>query len=339
MKDANLQRWRAHKQVTPEERELLQATAGAPDDPVVAKHRKALAQVLNGAWRSGVLEPDQLDFIFDRIPLPAGTDAKFALDFYRPADGWGESETHKAFFIPKEGMIPQVAIEGEELYIPTFRVGNAIDWPLVYARDARWDVIAKAIEVFTNGFVQRLNDQGWRVILQCAAQNAVITDAAAAAGAFTKRLLTNMQTGIRRLVGGRGSRLTDLYLSPESLADIRNFDNTALDDVTLRNILTTGEDGVPMMYGVRLHDTLDLGANQDYQDILVNDLGLVLGADLEYVVGLDLSNRDSFVMPVREDMQMFDDPALHRKQRAGVYGWLEVGFGCLDSRRAQLGSL
>lgn len=325
---------------TDEEKALLRATAGAPDDPVAQKHRRALAQVLNRAWKSGVLEPDQIEPIFDRITLPRGADAKFPLDFFRPSDGWGESETHKAFIVPKEGSIPQVAIEGEEIFVPTFKMANAIDWALDYARDARWDVVAKALEVFTNGFVQRLNDEGWKVILAAAASHgSVVSDSAAAAGVFTKRLLTSLMTEIKRLTGGRGSRLTDLYLSPEAVADIRNFDNTILDDITLRNILVTPEDGTPQMFGVRLHESPDFGANQDYQDILINDNGVSLGADLEFVVGLDLENRDSFVMPVREEMQMFDDPALHRRQRAGVYGWLEVGFATLDNRRVILGSL
>lgn len=333
-----LKRWKA-RESTKEEQLLLRATYGEPNDPVVAKHRQALAQVLNRAWRSGVLEPDQIEPIFDRIVLPAGADAKFPLDFYRPSDGWGEGETHKAFIIPKEGALPQVAIEGEEVYVPTFRMGNAIDWALVYARDARWDVVAKAIEVYTNGFVQRLNDEGWRVVLAAAATHTTVTDAAAAAGVFTKRLLTNLMTAIKRQVGGRGSRVTDIYLSPESVADIRNFDNTILDDITLRNILITPEDGTPQLYGVRLHDTPDLGVDQDFQDILIDDLGVSLGADQEFIVALDLQNRDSFVMPVREDMSMFDDPTLHRRQRAGVYGWIEVGFAALDTRRAILGSL
>jgi hypothetical protein len=44
-------------------------------------------------------------------------------------------------------------------------------------------------------------------------------------------------------------------------------------------------------------------------------------------------------MPVREEMQMFDDPTLHRSAKAGVYGWMEIGFAALDTRRAVLGQL
>jgi hypothetical protein len=337
----DMNRWVNH-QATERENELLRATAGDPEDPQAKKHRRSFAQVLRRAWRTGVLEPDQIEPIFDRIVLPPGADAKFPLDFYRPSDGWGENETHKAFFIPKEGEIPRVAIDGEEILVPTNKYANAIDWPLDYAREARWDVIAKAMEVYTNGFVQRLNDEGWKVVLTSAGSHgSVVTDSAAATGVFTKRLLTNLMTEIKRIpTGGRGSRVTDIYMSPEAVADIRNFDNTILDDITLRNILITPEDGTPQLFGIRLHDAPDFGVGQDYQTIITDDVGVALPAgDEEFIVALDLANRDSFVMPVREEMDMFDDPTLHRKQRAGVYGWLQVGFAALDNRRALLGSL
>ena len=61
-------------------------------------------------------------------------------------------------------------------------------------------------------------------------------------------------------------------------------------------------------------------------------------ADLELVVGLDQSSNDSFVMPVRQQLEVFEDPTLHRQQRAGFYGWAEIGFGVLDNRRVILGS-
>jgi len=64
----------------------------------------------------------------------------------------------------------------------------------------------------------------------------------------------------------------------------------------------------------------------------------VQGSDVELVVGLDQSKSDSFVMPVKAQLQVFEDPTLHRQQRAGYYGWAELGFGVLDNRRVVLGS-
>jgi hypothetical protein len=54
---------------------------------------------------------------------------------------------------------------------------------------------------------------------------------------------------------------------------------------------------------------------------------------------MDMSINDSFLMPVKQEVTIFEDPTLHRQQRAGVYGWAELGFAVLDNRRILLGSL
>jgi hypothetical protein len=66
--------------------------------------------------------------------------------------------------------------------------------------------------------------------------------------------------------------------------------------------------------------------------------GAVQASDLELVVGIDQSARDSFIMPMKQALQVFEDPMLHRQQRAGYYGWSELGFAVLDNRRVILGS-
>lgn len=320
--------------ITDEERDLLKCTASRSEES--AKYRQALAQTLEKAWRQGVLEPDLLDGIFDRIMVPRGADVKFPFDFYGPS----EEGFYKAFAVPREGAIPERMIEGDEIYVPTYKIGNAISWDLDYARDGRWDIVGRAIEVFTNGFIRKLNDDGWHIVLTAAGENSVYSDSSATSGVFTKRLLTTLQTSIKRLTGGRNSRVTDLYISPEAMADIRNFAETAVDDVTLRNLVLSPEDSVPQFFGVRIHELQELGASQEYQTYLTGTVGASLAAgDEEFVVALDLLNRDAFVHPVREEMSMFDDPALHRSMRAGVYGWMEVGFAALDTRRVILGSL
>ena len=82
----------------------------------------------------------------------------------------------------------------------------------------------------------------------------------------------------------------------------------------------------------------ELGADQEYQNFYVNQLsGTFTGSDVELVVGLDQSSNDSFIMPVKQDVQIFEDDALHRQQRAGFYGWAEIGFAVLDNRRILLG--
>src|SRR5690606_30193139 len=140
------------------QKELLRATASS-DDQVAGEHRKVIAQVMADAWKAGVLEPDLLGTIFTKHVLGPGVEPKFPFDFYGPEN----EDAYEAIVMPKHGRIPERVIEGDEARITTYKIVNSISWPLDYARDARWDVVARAIEVFTNGFTRKINDDGWHV--------------------------------------------------------------------------------------------------------------------------------------------------------------------------------
>jgi len=231
--------------------------------------------------------------------------------------------------------------------IPTYSITSSIDYLLRYAREARWDVAGRAAQVMEAGFVKKMNDDGWHTLLAAGVdRNILVYDGDATAGLFSKRLVSLMQTVMRRNAGGNtGSanrgRLTDLYVSPEALEDVRNWGLDQVDEVTRREIYTASEGGAPItrIYGVNLHDLDELGEGQEYQDFFTNGLGgAVEASDLELVVGLDQGANDSFVMPMKQALQVFEDPTLHRQQRVGYYGWAELGFGVLDNRRIILGS-
>ena len=154
-----------------------------------------------------------------------------------------------------------------------------------------------------------------------------------------------MKVVMRRNGGGNSSsinrgQLTDLYISPEAEEDIRNFGVDELDEVSRREVITQEGGLLARMFGVNLHVLDELGDGQEYNDYYLGDLsGTLPAGKQEIVVGLDLTNRDSFVMPVRQGVQIWEDPTLHRQRRAGMYGWAEQGFAALDTRRTLLGAL
>lgn len=303
--------------------------------------RRALAQALQGAYRAAVLVEDTLDDIYERVPLAPGADSRFPLHFLAP----GEEEDRIAWVMPKEGAIPHRFIEGDELYVPTYVVANSIDWPLRYARDARWDVVQDALDVYRYGFVRRFNDDGWHTLISAAVTNGRVQDTAAADGVLTKKLITNLMVGIKRLTGGRLSKVTHIYLSPEAFADIRNWADTDVDEYTRREIFVGPEPGgLPSIFGIGLRELQELGEGQPYQDYMESsdgaDKGSWFTSDKEFCMALDLRRRANypFKMPIREDVRIFDDPALHRSARAGVYGWAEVGFAVLDNRYSLVGT-
>jgi len=156
-----------------------------------------------------------------------------------------------------------------------------------------------------------------------------------------------MKTVMRRNGGGNSTsnnraQLTDLYVSPEAIEDIRNWGLDQVDEITRREIYVAndGAGSLTRIFGVNLHALDELGEGQEYQLYYQNVLGGTFPAgDVELVVGIDQSKRDSFIMPVREQVQIFEDESLHRQKRAGYYGWAEQGFAVLDNRRVILGSL
>ena len=230
--------------------------------------------------------------------------------------------------------------------IPTYSIASSVDYLLRYAREARWDIVGRAMEA---GFTKKMNDDGWHTILAAGVdRNILVYDGDAVDGMFSKRLVSLMQTVMRRNSGGNSAsvgrgRLTDLYVSPEALEDVRNWGLDQVDEVTRREIYTAPEGGAPItrIFGVNLHDLDELGEGQEYQDFFTGSSNLnadLKTGDVELVVGLDQSTNDSFVMPVKEQLQVFEDPTLHRQQRAGYYGFAELGFGVLDNRRVIVGS-
>ena len=327
---------RRKKEVTPDMKDLLRRTASTNEGVAIAA-RTELAVALSTPLREGVLPGDIISGIFTEIPLDPGTSPEWPLDFVAP----GTEREFVAYSIPAHGRIPERTVEGDYLMIPTYEVGDSIDWRLKYAREARWDIVSRAMQVLENGFVKKKNDDGWHTVLTAVAdRNIVVYDNAAAAGQFTKRVVSLGKTVMRRQGGGNSTSvnrgiLTDLYLSPEANEDIRDWGVDQIDEFTRREIFTAGDGSLNRVFNVNLHDVDELGENQEYQLYFSNNLsGSLASGDVELLVGLDLEKDDSFVMPVKLDVELFEDPALHRQQRAGYYGWWEGGFGVLDNRRA-----
>ena len=300
------------------------------------------AKALELPLRQGILNGDILDGIFEPIQLAPGSTPEFPLDFLAP----GTEKDFVAYTIPNHGYIPQRHVEGDYVMVPTYDIGASIDYLLKYARDARWDVVGRAMEVLEAQFVKKMNDDGWHTLLAAAVdRNIVVFDSDASGGQFTKRLVSIMKTVMRRNGGGNSSSLnrgmlTDLYVSPEAMEDIRNWGLDQIDELTRREIYTAADGTLNRVFGINLHDLDELGAGQQYQTFYADTLsGTMDGGDSEVVVGLDLRKRDSFIMPVRQEVQIFEDDTLHRQKRAGFYGWAEQGFAVLDNRRVLLGSL
>lgn len=301
-----------------------------------------IAKAIETPLREGVLFGDVVSGIYQSMPLEPGSSQTFPTDLLAP----GTELEHVAYTIPNHGRIPERSVESDEIRLNTYRIGSSVDFLLKYAREAQWPVMQRAMQVMEAGFVKKMNDDGFHTLLAAAVdRNILVYDADAAAGQFTKRLISLMKTTMRRNGGGNSvtakGKLTDIYMSPEGIEDIRNWGVDQLDEVSRREVYQSADDGSPLtrIFGVYLHELLEFGDGQEYQDYFLTDLGGALASsDVELVIGMNRAGPNNFIMPVRENVDVFEDPTFHRQQRQGYYGWAEIGFACLDNRQIIAGS-
>lgn len=327
-------------QVTPEMTALLRRSGSERYEEAIAGMQE-FAKAIETPLRKGVQSGNILFNIYTTEVFQPGASVEYPLDFLAP----GTEKDFTAYTIPRHGRLPERTIEGDYVMVPTYSVGNTIDWLLKYARDARWGVIKRAMQVFEAGFVKKMNDDGWHTLLSAGVdRNIVVYDADAAAGQFTKRLVSLMKTVMRRNGGGNSTsqnrrKLTDIYLSPEGVEDIRNWGADQLSELDRTKVYNSEDGTLNRIFSVNLHDLDELGEGQEYQSFFSQQLtGALASGDVELVVGLDQSKNDSFMMPIREELKVFEDPTFHRQQRQSFYGWQEHGFACLDGRNILLGS-
>jgi hypothetical protein len=124
-------------------------------------------------------------------------------------------------------------------------------------------------------------------------------------------------------------------MSTEAFEDIRNWNVDQIDEVTRREIFTSAAGTLTRLFGVNLHELRELGVGQEYQNYFAIDLGGSMGtSDEEICVGLDLSKRRGFVMPVKYEVETFTNPMLLTENKMGIYGRGSWGFASLDGRQA-----
>jgi hypothetical protein len=320
--------------------DLLRACASA--NPAVAG--PALAEVAKAALetplREGVIDGDITSDIFVPEKYLPNQMITYPLDFV-DASLAGDI---KAFQIPDEGRIPEFAIRGNEISCGTYNIGAAVDFPLQYLEAANWNIMPRVLEVLDGMFVRKFNADAWHVLLASAAsRNLLVTDTLATAGLFSKRLFSLIKIAMRRNAGGNSNsvnrgKLTRLYVSPEAAEDPLTWDHDEADDVTRRQIFVN--EGIVQFGTLEVRAIDELGVGQEFEDYLVNTLGAAhTDSKVEYAFGLDLSRRNSFVMPWRKEIEVYEDMMLHRSNRAGFYGRCNRNYLSLDSRRCILAQL
>ena len=326
-------------------------------------------RLFTAALGAPILQTIELESVmrqmFTVINLAAGAQPMFPIDTDFDLPVW---------YLPGLGEIAHNFIEGvgEEIYVPTFSIDTSAEWKVSYARDGRVDIAMRAADKAAKAIAEFEEESGWSIILPAATSTFSgkgllgprpapiyeISPLSDGSGYFSPQLINKMMVGFKRL----GMELTDIYLSPEDAADIREWTDTEIDPVTRREVFKAS--GMGSVWNVEMHELQHLGAtgkyningyesewgrffadsNEDFNAYhldnpnVVDGNGVVSTLGETQIIGVDKNAaKDSLVMPIRKPFETYDDPSLLRKQKAGFYGWEELGMACLDSRALGLG--
>jgi hypothetical protein len=343
---------------TPEQIELVKAM-GSRDNTVAAEANQAFAAFLGPVVAKVLMQAATASAIYTDLPYDEDDRPSIPLDlWYDGGEGyvttWSQSVA---------GGLPTSTVEGfAEMKVATYRLDSAVSFLKRYARRGRLDVVSKAVERMANEVLVKQERNAWAVALKALADSGNVLNTDETTVTFTLDILNRLMTQVKRInrsyAGGTTTDaygLTDLFVSPEVKEDIRSFAyqpvaiTTTANALPTNNVLTNLPDGVrediyraagtQEIYGVAIHDLIELGAGQKYNSLFKEFYaGTFTAASDELIVGLDLT-KDSFVRPVARQAEsggtftaLPDDQFVARSEKIGFYGFLEEGRACVDER-------
>lgn len=343
---------------TPEQVELVKAM-GSRDTAVAREANEAFAAFLGPVVAKVLMQAATASAIYTDLPYDEDDSPSIPLDlWYDGGEGyvttWSQSVA---------GGLPTSTVEGfAEMKVSTYRLDSAVSFLKRYARRGRLDVVSKAVERMANEVLVKQERNAWAVALKTLAESGNVLDRNEATVTFSLDILNALMTQVKRInrsfAGGTTTDaygLTDIFVSPEVKEDIRSFAyqpvaiTTTANALPTNNVLTNLPDGVreeiyrgagsQEIYGVTIHDLIELGAGQKYNSLFAEFYaGTFTASSDELIVGLDLS-KDAFVRPVARQAEsggtftaLPDDQFVARSEKIGFYGFLEEGRACVDSR-------
>lgn len=273
---------------------LFQATASS--DKARAEYAQSRAEVILPL----IDEQSTIRSIFKPERLPAGAQARYDIPF---------EDIQCCWTMPQIGGIPQVQLEGTEIYVTTFGLDAAVQYQMDVAEQGRFSVGELATQLLKNKVIEQEELAGWSLIKAHAA--VLGTDQQVASTGLDVGTFNNIVTKgdiLRR-------KMTDMYVSPLRYSDLRDWVTT-----------TAYSDGMKdRAYGMGgMSNVWDVNIHKVYNADLVAD-------DKAYAFG----QRDGFtygVMPIRKELQTFDNPIAIMEWKIGIMARELLGFGVLDEK-------
>jgi hypothetical protein len=343
---------------TAEQIELVKAM-GSRDTTVAVEANQAFAAFLGPVVAKVLMQAATASAIYTDLPYDEDDRPSIPLDlWFDGGEGYVTTWSQNV-----AGGLPTSTVEGfSEMKVATYRLDSAVSFLKRYARRGRLDVVSKAVERMANEVLVKQERNAWAVALKTLAESGNVLNTDETTVSFTLDILNRLMTQVKRInrsyAGGTTTDaygLTDIFVSPEVKEDIRSFAYQPVSVTTTANALPTNnvltnlpdsvrEDiyrnaGTQEIYGVTIHDLIELGPNQKYQSLFAEFYtSTFTPSSDELIVGLDLT-KDAFVRPVARQAEsggtftaLPDDQFAARAEKIGFYGFLEEGRVCVDSR-------
>lgn len=281
-----------------EQVELLKAIASDPT--ARATYAKSRAEIL----LPQIAVQSTARKIFMEETLAPGSQANYPIDF---------DYTEVASWLPKIGGVVTRITEGDEVFIPTFAVEAAVRYSMDIAENGRLDVAARQMEMLKNRILAKEETAAWRLIKATfsgvnANQTVYCSGSSENFHSFSKKALNKLsvQMDVQR------RQLTDVFVSPVSLGDVREWSNTTIDYLTQREIFQNG--------GLPNNQVWDIRLNKVYDSTLVGDAA---------AWGFDV--RSFGKMPIAKTLVTYEDPTAIQTWEVGVQARERIGLGVTDS--------
>lgn len=359
---------------TPDQIELIRAM-GSRDTKVSREAMEAFAAFIGPVINQIISNAGTASLIYRDNPYNEDDSPSIPLDlFYDELVGYVTTWSQAI-----AGGLPTSQVESiKEMKVATYRLDSAVSFLKKYARKCRLDVVAKAVEKMSQEVLIKQERNAWAVIFKALAeattQSLKHVIAAGAQNTFKVDDINRLMTRCRRInsswIGGtpdatESRGLTDIFVSPEVKEQIRAFAYNPLNTKAADgSAATSSSDSIPLpdamrtaiyqnaglseIYGVTVHELLELGTNRRY-NLLFNEFagtntfgptGSIAfdPTNDELIVGFDLG-RESFIRPIARGADngatftaVADDQWVTRSDKAGFYGALEEGRVCIDAR-------
>ena len=345
---------------TPEQVELIKAM-GSKNASTSREAQEAFAAFIGPVVQEVLLQAGTASSVYTDAPYDEDDTPSFPLDLYYDERN---VDNHITVFSQSiAGGLPSSQVVGmQELKIATYSLDAAVSFLKKYARRGRLDIAAKAIERMAQEVLVKQERNAWAVVLKALANGSTGGNSHAinitGTTTFTLDHLNQLMTRMKRInesfAGGTpaaaySNGITDLYMGPEVMEDIRAFAYNAVGGSSAGASVTDLPDGVreeiyrsagaSSIYGVSLNELNELGIDKKYNKLYDSFAGAPFdGTTDDLIVGID-NSKGAFIRPVAQQSEtggtfnaQADDQFAQRSDKVGFFGKVEEGRVCLDAR-------